>query len=142
MISLLDVNVLVALFDAAHVHHRAAHHWMKENRSGGWATCPLTQNGCVRVMSQANYPGALPVRENVRRLRGATAAGDHVFWPDTISLLDQERFDFATVVTPRTLTDLYLLALAHANAGRLVTLDRSISIHRVSGAGPSNLVVL
>ena len=49
--SLLDVNVLVALFDPDHVHHEAAHVWFAATRGAGWATCPLTENGVVRVLS-------------------------------------------------------------------------------------------
>jgi predicted nucleic acid-binding protein len=56
MISLLDANMLIALFDEAHVHHQAAHDWLLINRSTGWATCPLTENACIRIMSQPSYP--------------------------------------------------------------------------------------
>jgi predicted nucleic acid-binding protein len=76
VISLLDVNLLVALFDEAHVHHLRAHEWLKENRSKGWATCPITQNGCLRILSQPSYPGAIPVADITRRLRQATKAAD------------------------------------------------------------------
>jgi uncharacterized protein len=38
---LLDVNVLVALLDPAHLHHDAAHAWFEVKREGGWATCPF-----------------------------------------------------------------------------------------------------
>jgi predicted nucleic acid-binding protein len=48
--ALFDVNVLIALFDPAHVHHESAHAWWKANQSSGWATCPLTENGFVRVL--------------------------------------------------------------------------------------------
>ena len=57
MIALLDVNVLVALFDPAHLHHEAAHVWFGRNRSRRWATCPLTENALVRVLSNPSYPG-------------------------------------------------------------------------------------
>jgi len=79
VIALLDVNLLIALFDAAHVHHKAAQSWMTKNRSLGWATCPITQNGCVRVMSQPRYPGFLSGAEIVRRLAAAVAVEEHTF---------------------------------------------------------------
>lgn len=56
MRALLDVNVLIALLDAAHVHHRNARAWLEANIEQGWASCPLTQNGCIRILSQPAYP--------------------------------------------------------------------------------------
>ena len=60
MRALLDVNVLIALLDSDHLHHGRARGWLKENIKHGWASCPLTQNGCIRIMSQTGYPNALP----------------------------------------------------------------------------------
>lgn len=142
MIGLLDINLLIALFDAAHVHHQPAHRWMEANRSKGWASCPITQNGCVRVMSQPNYPGRLPVKEIVRRLIAATETREHAFWSDSISLCDAERFAHDRILTSRSLTDLYLLALAAGHGGRLVTFDRSIPSAAVAGAQARHLIVL
>ena len=142
MIALLDVNLLVTLFYAAHVHHIRAHEWLAANRSGGWATCPLTQNGCLRVLSQSNYPGAIPVADIARRLRQATAVGDHHFWADDLSLCDAALFDHGRILSPKHLTDLYLLALATENAGRFVTFDRGIPEGAVKKAAAENLVVL
>ena len=142
MTSLLDANVLIALFDAAHHHHHAAHRWLSENRAAGWATCPLTQNACVRILSQPNYPGRLTVSDISRRLRKAISAPDHQFWPDDLSLVDQTRFDHAQILTPKQLTDLYLLAIAVEKGGRLVTFDKGIPIGPVISAGPQHLLVL
>jgi toxin-antitoxin system PIN domain toxin len=142
VISLLDVSVLVALFDAAHVHHERAHDWMSRHRRSGWATCPLIQNGCIRILSQPRYPGALPVPEVAARLRRVLAAKDHTFWPDDLSLCDPARFRLEDVLTPRALTDLYLLALATHRGSRLVTFDRTIPTDAVVGGSASNLLVL
>jgi len=142
VIALLDINMLIALFDAAHVHHTAAHAWMTKNRSLGWATCPITQNGCVRVMSQPSYPGHLPVGEIARRLATAAGVTEHIFWPDSISLCDADRFDPDRILTPRTLTDIYLLGLAKENGGRLVTFDRMVPLSAVAGAKARHLLVL
>jgi len=60
MVALLDVNVLVALLDADHMHHTAATHWLSEHLDAGWASCPLTQNGCIRILSQAATPTVRP----------------------------------------------------------------------------------
>lgn len=134
--------MLIALFDAAHVHHKAAHEWMRRNRGRGWATCPITQNGCIRVMSQPRYPGHLPVREVVRRLLAAIAGGEHEFWPDSISLCDASRFEAGRILTSTIVTDIYLLGLAAEKDGRLVTFDRTIPLSAVPIAKARHLVVL
>lgn len=142
MIALLDANTLIALFDAAHVHHPRAHQWLRQHRARGWATCPLTQNACIRIISQPAYPGRLPVADITRRLGQAVAAPDHHFWPDSLSLCDPAFFALEKVLTPKPLTDVYLLALATANDGCLVTFDRDIPLAAVPKAAPSNLLVL
>jgi toxin-antitoxin system PIN domain toxin len=142
VIALLDTNMLIALFDGAHVHHASAHAWMTKKRSAGWATCPITQNGCVRVMSQPNYPGHLPVAEIARRLAAAVSAADHIFWPDSISMCDSSRFEPARMLTSRNLTDIYLLGLAVEKGGRLVTFDRAIPPAAVPEAKARHLLVL
>ena len=105
MIALLDANILIALFDASHTHHQAAHQWFAANRAQGWATCPLTQNACIRIISQPTYPNRLPLGEITRRLHSATAASDHSFWFDEVSLTDSGMFDLGQVLTPRHLTE-------------------------------------
>lgn len=142
MIGLLDANVLIALFDAAHVHHTDAHQWLATHRSQGWATCPITQHACLRILSQAAYPGRLSVADISRRLRHAVAAADHHFWPDTLSLTDPARFAHRHLLTSKHLTDVYLLALAIQNHGRLVTFDRNIPTEAVTGADRERLVIL
>ena len=71
MRALLDVNVLISLLDQAHPHHQSAMSWLKAQIRHGWASCPITQNGCMRIMSQASYPGARSVSQIAERLRGA-----------------------------------------------------------------------
>ena len=142
MRALLDVNVLVALFDGNHALHAPALRWFEENGEGGWASCPITQNGCVRVMSQPGYPEHLPVANVVQRLRQATSHRSHQFWPDDTSLLDETAIDATRIHGPSQLTDVYLLALAVSHGGRLVTLDQAISLGAVRGAQKKHLVVL
>ncbi len=79
MRALLDVNVLIALLDAAHVHHGLARRWFASHVEQGWASCPLTQNGCVRILSQPRYPNAVPVAEAALRLGEALAHPSHTF---------------------------------------------------------------
>ena len=71
MRALLDVNVLIALLDSAHIHHAQTMTWLSGNITSGWASCPLTQNGCIRIMSQPGYPNA---RAPVKRDRPAPIA--------------------------------------------------------------------
>ena len=140
---LLDVNVLVALFDPDHVHHDIAHDWFADNRHAGWATCPITENGLVRVVANPSY-GSPNVRaaDMVERLRRFCASGGHQFWPDGPSLRDRKVFDVACLAGYRQITDVYLLALARVHRGRLATFDRSIPIRAVRGATIRDLAVL
>jgi uncharacterized protein len=140
--ALLDLNVLIAMFDEQHIHYVRAHQWWVENRADGWASCPLTQNGFVRVLSQPNYSNPIPVSEALALLRKATAQPDHTFWPDDVSLVDPQHFHSARILGPKQLTDIYLLALAVKNGGRLATLDRAVSLAAVRGAEPQHVVVI
>lgn len=142
MRALLDVNVLIALLDSDHVHHALAKTWLKENITHGWASCPLTQNGCIRIMSQPGYPGALPAAAVAERLAAATATSHHAFWPDAVSMLDTGRIAWNAVLGSRQVTDVYLLALAAQQNGRLVTLDRAVPLKAVPGAKARHLVVI
>jgi toxin-antitoxin system PIN domain toxin len=140
--ALLDVNVLIALLDADHVTHAAALAWFAEHAERGWASCPITQNGCVRIMSHPNYPHAPSVSEVADRLRAATSDRAHRFWPDEVSLLDDALFDRSRIHGPRQLTDAYLLALAVVKGGRFVTFDRAIPVAAVRGAKARHLLLL
>jgi len=142
-VSLLDVNVLVALFDPDHVHHDPAHDWFADSRVEGWATCPLTENGLVRILSNPAY-GSTSERPSaiVNRLRTFCDSGGHVFWPDQLSLRDSSVFPAALPVTSRQLTDICLLALARHRGGRLVTFDHAIPVKAVRGATSADLLVI
>ena len=142
MRALLDANVLIALLDAGHIHHALAMSWLEREIQHGWASCPITQNGCVRIMSQPNYPGALPAAQVAERLTEASTSPEHEFWPANISLLGAGLFDWSRVLGHRQVTDVYLLSLAMHHGGRLVTLDRRIAPEAVAGARPEHLVVL
>ena len=121
---LLDVNLLIALAWPSHVHHEPAHRWFRRHGAGGWATCPLTQVGFVRVSSNpAIIPGAVSVPAALETLRAFTAAAHHVFWPDDLPLSDR-RFPPGLLLGHRQVTDAYLLGLAIRHGGRLATLDR------------------
>jgi len=142
-VALLDVNLLVALFDPDHVHHDLAHDWFEDNRSAGWATCPVTENGFVRVLSNPAYGSAVTrVASLVEGLRKFCASGHHQFWPDAVSLRDEKLFNLSLLGGHRHLTDTYLLGLAKKMQGRLVTFDRSIALKAGVGAGSETLEVV
>jgi hypothetical protein len=143
MAALLDVNVLVALFDPEHIHHEAAHRWFETNRAQGWATCPLTENALVRVLSSPAYPGRrTTVDDATRRLEVFCRQSDHCFWQDSVSLRDPQRFRSRSFQGPRQVTDAYLLALAVDSQGSLATFDRRIPMAAVVGATERHLDVL
>lgn len=142
MRALLDVNVLLALFDRDHADHRTAQAFMGTQLADGWATCPITQNGFVRIISQARYPSPVPTTDALARLAEATSHESHTFWAEGASLTDPEVLDRSALLGPRQVTDAYLLALAVRHGGRLVTFDRSVPRRAAVGATASHLEVL
>jgi len=142
MRSLLDVNVLIALLDRDHSLHLPATDWFRTHALEGWASCPLTQNGCLRIMSQPAYPHAIPVAAVAERLATATATELHEFWPDDLSLLDPAVADTTRLHGPRQVTDCYLLALAVKHDGCFVTFDAGVVPDAVRGAGDRHLLRL
>ena len=125
MTFLLDVSVLIALLDPIHVHHDLVHEWFAIEGQKNWATCPLTENGVLRIVGHhtyRNFPGNVKtVAESLSKLRSLPG---HTFWPDDISLLDSPKIDLTRLLTAAQLTDSYLLGLAQAHAGQLATLDQ------------------
>ncbi len=144
MRGLLDVNVLIALFDPDHIFHERAHAWWAANHEAGWASCPLTENGVVRIMSNPNYSDNIDLSPTdlIERLRIFAEQSDHEFWPDDISLCDDKVFAVDRIHGSRQITDLYLFALAIKKAGRLVTFDQGIPLSGVVGAASKNLCVV
>ena len=142
MRALLDVNVLLALLDMAHVHHLRARAWFSQQAAQGWASCPLTQNGFVRVISQPKYPQPITTAAAIALLAGPISTNLHEFWPADLSILDASVLDRSRVHGPRQLTDLYLLALAVQRGGCLATFDTTIPLSAVPGAQPHHLVLV
>jgi toxin-antitoxin system PIN domain toxin len=135
--------VLVALFDPFHVHHEAAHAWFGANRKHLWATCVLTENAFVRVLSNPAYPGArTTVEDAAARLQTFCTERQHIFWTDSVSVREEGRFLWSHVPGHRQLTDIYLLALAVANEGRLATFDSTISLRAVERSEARNLELI
>jgi uncharacterized protein len=134
--ALLDVNALIALVDADHVHHEAMRGWFLTSQSAGWATCPLTENGMVRVLSRPAYRSGqrapVEIVDVLIALKGAF--GDsHEFWPDDVSITDESRFESALIAGTRQVTDVYLLGLAARHKGVVVSFDRTLAWQAVRG---------
>ena len=142
MLALLDVNALIALFDVDHAHHARAKLWLDANIQFGWATCPITQNGMIRIMSQRSYPRASTTYDMTQRLREATAAPTHTFICDDISFTDALRVNADGVLTAANTTYIYLLALAVSHNARFVTFDHGVSLRAVVGATDAHVVRL
>jgi toxin-antitoxin system PIN domain toxin len=140
--ALLDVNVLIALLDSDHASHESAISWFAKYAPEGWASSPITQNGCIRIMSNPGYPNPLPVQAVVEHLAEACHEEVHEFWPYEVSLLDSDVVDSSRIHGPRQLTDIYLLALAVQREGRLVTFDTGIPLAAVRKAKTPNLLIL
>ena len=142
MRALFDINVLIALHDRGHVHHIRAATWFEANVEHGWASCPLTQNGCLRIMNRPGYSSPQPLAALMAMLLRSTSASVHETWFDDISILDAARFQHAHMHGHRQLTDLYLLGLAVKNKGRLASFDQRIPMSAVVGARAEHMVTL
>jgi toxin-antitoxin system PIN domain toxin len=131
-IHLLDINLILALTDPMHVHHETSHQWFAENGQLAWATCPLTENGFIRIASHPKYPnrpGDVSVVFSI--LRQLCEATGHHFWPEDLSILEILEAD--AIITHAQITDVYLLGLAVRNKGKLATLDQRIPVDAVRG---------
>jgi toxin-antitoxin system PIN domain toxin len=144
MRALFDVNVIIALLDPDHVFHERAHKWWAPNSRSGWASCPLTENGVVRIMSNPAYSRSARFTPSdlIFRLRAFAAETNHEFWPDDISLRDDAIFVSDRIHGSRQVTDLYLLALAAKHRGKLATFDEGIPVSAVRTAMTGNLCVV
>ena len=141
--ALLDVNVLVALFDPDHIHHEAAHRWFGRERRHGWATSAMTENGLIRGLSNPSYStNAERPAEVAARLAHMREGKEHTFWTEAISLCDEAAFDLRLLSGHGQLTDAFLLGLSVAHRGRLATFDRTIPLGSVCGALPEHLVLI
>lgn len=125
---LLDTNLLIALLWPSHEHHGIAMSWFHRRRGRGWATCPLTQAGFVRIVSNPAFSrDAVQPREAAQVLAANTAAKDHAFWADDVPFSEAVAFTGVRLVGHQQVTDAYLLGLAVHRGGALATLDRHIA---------------
>jgi toxin-antitoxin system PIN domain toxin len=137
-IRLLDVNVIISLLDSAHVHHGVAVEWFDRTAAQeGWSTCPITENGFIRIVSHINYPNMQVTpglaAQSLTTFQAAFQGSFH-FWNDDVSLADSTLFNLHSLTTSGQTTDAYLAGLAFRKGGRLATLDRGIQWRAVRGA--------
>ncbi|HEY3762460.1 MAG TPA: TA system VapC family ribonuclease toxin [Verrucomicrobiae bacterium] len=144
MRALFDVNVIIALLDPDHAFHERAHAWWEKNNKYGWASCPLTENGVVRIMSNPNYSHKIQFHpaDLINRFKVFVENSNHEFWPDNLTLRDEKKFVAERIHSSRQITDLYLLALAAQHHGRLVTFDHNIPTSSAQNAKDANLCVV
>lgn len=132
MIHLLDVNVLIALVDRHHIHHNYAHQWIIDNSADCWATCAITENGVIRIISNPSYPNPMKspahAAEMLTELKEDSA---HQFWFESVSFLDAGVFQLEHVSSPKQITDVYLLGLSVRHQGCFATFDRHINAQAV-----------
>ena len=127
-VCLPDINVLIAIAWPSHIHHGIARSWFADNSSSGWATCPFTQAGFVRISSNpAIVSDAVSPREAIAVLARLVQVGTHVFWPDDLDFSQEGAIPTELLVGHRQVTDAYLLGLACHRGGTLVTLDRGVA---------------
>ena len=141
MTSLLDVNVLLSLLDANHEHHAASKGWWRQNNDP-WASCPITQNGYLRIVTQERYPNRISIEEAIKTLSQAVSTPNHEFLSDDISLLDTRLVAHQHIEGHRQLTDIYLFALSVSHGARFVTLDGGVPRVAVPQATAASMHVI
>ena len=139
---LLDVNVLIALIDPAHIQHDRAHAWFAKSGKKAWATCPLTENGVIRIVGHSRYPNSPRTPAAVAELMSVfLGLPGHEFWADDLTLFDSRRVRGERLLDSAQVTDTYLLALASAHGGQLATFDRNLVTDAVvSGSQSLHLI--
>lgn len=125
---LLDVNVLIALLWRAHESHEKTQTWFAKGSKAGWATCPFTQAGCIRILSNPAFSrNAASPQQALRLLNVNLNHPSHIFWPDDLTFADAVAPMERLLVGHKQVSDAYLLGLAIRRKAKLVTLDRSVS---------------
>ncbi len=142
MEQLLDANVLLARFDEFHDHQRRVLGFLDEKKPFGVITCPITENGFVRIFANPTYttdPGILP--DAIAQLRRIRSIRGHTFITDDVGICDSRLIPGIDKATPKQLTDLYLLALAVRHSIHFVTMNTRIPARLVTGGSDACLVI-
>jgi toxin-antitoxin system PIN domain toxin len=124
---LLDINVLIAMAWPSHRAHDKVQEWLSRHAREGWATCPLTQTGFVRIVSNPAFsPNALTPGDALALLQANLEHPAHRFWADDLNLAQALEHSTNRLAGHQQVTDAYLLGLAIHKKGKLVTMDRAI----------------
>lgn len=140
---LLDTNLLIALLWPSHEQHELAVRWFRRHRAQGWSTCPFTETGFIRIVSNPAFSrDAVLPREASKVLSANTAAADHTFWPDDAPFAEVAAFAGVRLIGHQQVTDAYLLGLAIRRGGALATLDQRIAALAVPDSAEQGAVVV
>lgn len=126
--ALLDINVLLALVWAGHVHHARVVAWHREWMPKKWVLCPLSEAGFLRLsLNRAFVSGQATIsilRETLRRLHAQRSCIRIHEVPDP----SDPRFDpvWKKVRDHQQVMDAMLLSIAIAANMRLATLDEKM----------------
>ena len=125
---MLDLNLLLALAWPLHIHHDPAHSRFDREALPGWATCPLTQLGFVRLSSDPAFTSdAVSPTEALTLLQDITAMDGHEFRSNNVDCVSAAFANVMQIAGHRQVTGAYLLSLARKRSGCLATLDRRMS---------------
>jgi uncharacterized protein len=127
VICLVDVNLLFAIHQPAHPDFAPATRWFMGTGKRSFATCPITQAGLLRLLTQGvadaqvfSFQEAREALAHLMRLPG------HSYWQDQPDFLTATAKFYSRLQGHRQITDAYLLGLAIHYRGKLATLDRGI----------------
>lgn len=138
----MDASALLALLDPDHPRHDDMAQWFDGHSKRGWATCAITENGYLRIITAPRYANPVSIDVAADSLLQTRTAPDHEFWPCDLSLFDRPTYDTDRILGPSQIPDIYLLGLAVAHGGTFVTLDRRISPNSVVGATDRHLSII
>ncbi|MGA7522738.1 MAG: TA system VapC family ribonuclease toxin [Acidobacteriaceae bacterium] len=126
-VTLLDVNVLCGLLSENFAGHVEAQEWFALNSRHGWATCPFTQAGFVRLMTHPSASASpISAAQALEVLAENLQHPRHEFWPDDLGVAEALARWRSHLKGHQQITDAYLLALSLHHKGRLVTFDRGL----------------
>ncbi len=136
---LLDVNVLIALTQPEHVHHRTVTKWL-DTPGLDWGLCAFSEAGFLRVSANPKV-GNLTIEDGTQMLAELASHPGYRFWPISAGWATLAAPFHERVFGHQQITDAYLLGLAVKGDGVLVTLDKAIKY--LAGAQfKQNLLVL
>ena len=125
--NLPDANVLIALTDPEHQHHRKARDWFTSKR-GIWGVSPLTEAAYFRITTNpAIHPSRRTLGQSIAILQSLKELHEHhAYWEIKESWVDLTAPFASRITGHQQVTDAYLLGMAIKEDGVLVTFDRGL----------------